>query len=124
MASMASLAGGLIYGSTVMMGASGALAPEAREVFLNAAGVHFRRIVRVAILGLLISGVFNILTNTGHSRQYHIWLGIKLLLVLHVFAVALGACRPDNPKRGRRLAGGAVSALIVIAISAYLRHIF
>jgi hypothetical protein len=51
-------------------------------------------------------------------------LGIKLLLVMHVFAVAILISRPHNPRRARMMAGAAISGLAIIAISAYLRHIF
>jgi len=51
-------------------------------------------------------------------------LGIKLLLVAHIFAAALTACRPHHPRRAGLLAGGAVLGFVVVAISTYLRHTF
>jgi hypothetical protein len=44
--------------------------------------------------------------------------------VLHVFAVALLITQPKNPKRARMMTGTLVSALVILAISAYLRRIF
>jgi hypothetical protein len=32
--------------------------------------------------------------------------------------------RPHNPRRPRMMAGAAISGLTIIAIAAYLRHIF
>jgi hypothetical protein len=64
------------------------------------------------------------MTNPGHTPTYHILLGVKLLLVMHVFAVAFLVTQPKNPRRARLMAGTVVSGLIIIAISAYLRRIF
>jgi len=52
------------------------------------------------------------------------WSVLKFLLVMHVFAVATLIARPRNPRRARMMAGAAMSGLAIIAISAYLRHIF
>jgi hypothetical protein len=51
-------------------------------------------------------------------------LGVKLLLAMHVFAVGILISRPHNPRRGRMMTGAAISGLAIIAIAAYLRHIF
>ena len=77
-----------------------------------------------AILGLIVSGTYNLLTNQGHSPKYHMVFGVKILLVLHVFAVALLITQPKNPKRARMMTGTVISGLIILAISAYLRRIF
>ena len=39
--------------------------------------------------GLVLSGVYNYLSKPGHSVWYHALFGIKILLVLHVFSVAI-----------------------------------
>ena len=88
------------------------------------AAALFRPRVVAAIIALLISGIYNILTTPGHTTRYHIWLAIKLLLVLHVFASAFLSTRPGNPRRGRMMASAALSGLIIILISAFLRRIF
>ena len=62
------------------------------------------------------------LTTPGHSQLYHIVLGVKLLLALHVFAATVALCMPA--RRPRKMAGIAVSGLLIIAISAYLRRSF
>jgi hypothetical protein len=53
------------------------------------------------------------------------WIGIKFLFALHIFAVAVLYTIPDAEavKRNRWLSGMIASGLIIIAISAYLRFI-
>jgi uncharacterized membrane protein len=123
-ASMATLIGGMIFGRMVMAQAVEGLSPESRESFWDRAAMLYRPLVFTAMAGLLISGTYNILTNLGHTPLYHMLLGIKFLLVMHVFAVAILIARPHNPRRSRMMAGAAISGLCIIAISAYLRHIF
>jgi uncharacterized membrane protein len=123
-ASVATLIGGMIFGSAVMAQAAAGLSPESRESFMDRAAAFYRPLVFSAMGGLLISGTYNIITNLGHTPLYHMLLGIKLLLVMHVFAVAILITRPHNPRRARMMAGAAISGLAIIAISAYLRHIF
>jgi hypothetical protein len=73
---------------------------------------------------LVISGIYNLLSNPGHTLKYHVLLSLKLLLVAHVFAVAVLITQPGHPRRVRLMAGGAISSLIVIGIAAYLRRIY
>jgi uncharacterized membrane protein len=122
--SMATLIGGMIFGRWVMMQAAEGLSPESRGSFLDRAAALYQPMVFASMAGLLISGCYNLLTNLGHTPRYHMLLGVKLLLVLHVFAVAFLIGRPKNPRRARMMAGAAISGLAIIAISAYLRHIF
>jgi putative copper export protein len=123
-ASMATLVGGMIYGRLVMSSSLTTLAPDAQKAFDNAAAARYRPLAMAAVFGLIVSGTYNILTNPGHTAKYHMLLGIKLMLVLHIFAVALLVTRPENPRRARMMAGAFISGLIVLAISAYLRRIF
>ncbi len=122
--SMATLIGGLLYGRLVMIPASNALAPDAREALADKAAALYRPLVFTAVCGLFVSGIYNILANPGHSPRYHMLLGIKLLLVLHVFATMFLIVRPHNPRRARMMTGTLISGLIIIAISAWLRRIF
>ena len=122
--SMATLVGGMLYGRLVMTPSAGALAPDARDAFGDRAATAYRPLVLAAILGLILSGTYNLLTNPGHSVKYHILLGVKLMLVLHVFAVAFLISQPKNPRRARMMTGTVISGLIILAISAYLRRIF
>jgi uncharacterized membrane protein len=122
--SLATLIGGILYGRLVMTPASVALAPDARAVLADRAAVAFRPFVLAAICGFVVSGLYNILAHPGHRPIYQVLLGIKLLLALHVFAVALLIVRPGNPRRTRMMTGAAISGLAIIAIAAYLGHIF
>ena len=122
--SVATLVGGMIYGWTVMMASTGELAVEPRKALEERAAALFRRIVVAAIVCLTLSGVYNIVSYTGHTTRYHIILGIKLVLVAHIFASAVMLTQPNNPRRRRQMASAAISGLIVIAISAYLRTIY
>jgi uncharacterized membrane protein len=91
---------------------------------------RFRPIVYAAIAGLLVSGTYNLLTHPGHTRVYHIWFGIKMLLTAHIFASAILAVKApgekpdDEARRVRRLSGVVVSGLLVLLIAAYLRRIY
>ena len=120
--SMAALIGGILYGRLVLVPASAALAPDAREALADRAAAAFRPFVVASICGLVVSGLFHILTNPGHTTKYHVLLGIKLLLVLHVFAVSLAIARPGHPRRARMMTGVAISGLAIIAIAVYLRY--
>jgi uncharacterized membrane protein len=122
--SVAALIGGMLYASAVLAPAAGALDAEAGAALAERAAAGFRRIALAAMAGLVLSGVCNLFSNAGHSTHYKIVLGIKFLLVAHIFAAALAGCRAHHPRRARVLAGGVVSGFVVIAISTYLRHIF
>jgi cytochrome bd-type quinol oxidase subunit 2 len=123
-ASLATLIGGILYGRLVMLRSIAALAPDAREALADRAAAAFRPFVLAAICGFIVSGVYNILTHPGHRLIYQVLLGIKVLLVLHVFTMALLIVRPGNLHRARMMTSAAIFGLIIIVISAYLGHIF
>jgi len=86
---------------------------------------RFRPWIYGAIAGLVVSGLYNLLSNPGHSHYYYTWFAVKALLALHVFASAILATSPAHGPRGaRRLSSAAISGLLVIAVAAYLRRIF
>jgi uncharacterized membrane protein len=122
-ASVACLSGGMIYG-WIAAGAAASLAPDARAELGERTAAAFRPLVMLSMTMLVISGIYNLLSNPGHSLKYHILLGLKLLLVAHIFAVAVLIVQPGHPRRSRLMAAGAISCLVVIGIAAYLRHIF
>jgi len=122
--SMATLVGGIIYGRLVLTSSLTTLAPDTRDALDANAASRYRPLVVAATIGLILSGAYNLLTNPGHTPKYHMLLGIKLMLVLHVFAVAFLITQPKNPRRARMMTGTLVSGLLILAISAYLRRIF
>ena len=124
LASMATLIGGMLFARLVMARALEGVAPDARDSLVERAAALYRPFVFSAIGGLVISGTYNLLTNPGHRPIYHMLFGIKMLLALHVFAVAILIVQPKNPRRVRMMTGLVISGLVIIAISAWLRHIF
>ena len=122
--SMASLLGGMLYARMVAISADGALAPELRQALEDREAARYRPLVVAAIIGLVLSGVYSVLSTPGHTRRYHVLLGIKLLLAGHVFASALLAARPGIPGRARQMVGALISGVLIVLIAAYLRRTF
>jgi len=121
--SVVTLIGGIVYARFVMIPAATSLASDARTALDEGAARHFRPVVFAAIAGLVISGVFNFLSKPGHSVLYHALFGVKMLLALHVFSVAILVTAPKNPRRARQLFGAAISGLLIVLIAAYLKGI-
>ncbi len=73
--------------------------------------------------GLLVSGTYNYLTKSSFPPHYHMWFGIKMLLVLHVLSMAILLTRRnvEDYKRRRWMTNIQYSGLLVILVSAILR---
>ena len=123
LAAVACLSGGMIYG-WITAEAAAALEPEACERLGERTAAAFRPLVIASMASLVISGIYNLLSNPGHTLRYDIVLIVKLLLVAHVFAVAILTIQRNHPHRRRLMASGAISSLIVIGIAVYLHRIF
>lgn len=123
-ASVATLVGGMLYGWLVLVPATAAMAAETRQTMTDRTAELFRPLVFAAMALLLISGGYNLATTPGHNVRYYILLGLKLLLVAHVFAVGIVLVTKNPDHRGRLFAGAGISGLAIILISAYLRHTF
>ena len=123
LSSVATLIGGILYARFVLHPASSTLAPADRTGLENQAGRRFRPLVFAAMALLVASGAYNFVVKHPMTVRYHALFGVKMLLVLHVFAVAILATGPNNPRRARQLFGAAVSGVIIILISAYLKGI-
>ena len=121
--SVVTLIGGIVYARFVMIPAATSLSSDARTALDEGAARQFRPVVFAAIAGLVISGVFNYLSKPGHSVLYHALFGVKMLLALHVFSVAILVTAPKNSRRARQLFGAAVSGLLIVLIAAYLKGI-
>ena len=76
----------------------------------------FKPMAYAAIGGILISGTYNFLSKPAYPPHYHMWFGIKILLVLHIFAATI-----LYRGKTRALTGIVISGAVVIAISAWLR---
>ena len=122
--SMATLIGGILYARLVMAPSAGALAREAQEALSERAAALYRPFVIAAMIGLILSGIYRLLTTPGHRPFYQTLFGIKMLLVLHVFAVAILIVKPDNPRRKRMMTGVVISGLAIIFISAWLSRTY
>jgi hypothetical protein len=102
------------------------------DVRLDAAG-RAQRKYRSTLFSLLVlivgSGFYNLLGGPKHTYAYQMWFGIKMLLVAHIFSAAiLWATSPYGDvrvagKSKHRLVSVAISGLIVVLISAYLRSL-
>lgn len=116
--SVVTLLGGFIFARVAVLPA---LATSASLV--EAVVARFRAVLYTVLATTLISGLYNYLTKPFYPPHYHMWMGIKFLLVLHIFAVAILYAMPnaDPNKRQRWLTGMVISGLIIIAISAGLR---
>ena len=101
-ASVIVLLGGIFYARVVV----GNLAPGFKPVAYGAIG------------GILVSGIYNFLSKNSLPANYELWLGIKVLLALHVFAAAI-----LYRGKARSLTGVVISGGLILMISEYLRWI-
>src|SRR6266852_2468679 len=115
------LIGSVIYARFVLAPALGSIAEPGRSTIAKQAVERFRPLLFTVLVTLLGSGLYNYLSKASYPPHYHMWIGIKFLLVLHIFAVSILYAMPDadEAKRNRWLKGMAISGLIVIAISAW-----
>lgn len=120
-ASMTTLLGGIIFWRLVLARAG---VEDSRGALVEKLAAAFRPLVFLSIGGLLFSGIVNYISVPGHSKLYHAVFGVKMLLALHVFAVAILMVQPENPRRTRLATGTMISGLIILLISAWLRRNF
>ena len=121
--SMIILVGGVIFWRFVMDPSTKQISPEDHRALEEGAASHFRPVVYTVMFTLVVSGTFNYLTKGPMSTPYHVLFGVKLLLVLHVLSVLILATAKNNERRGRQLFGAAVSGLVIVLISAFLKGI-
>jgi uncharacterized membrane protein len=123
LSSVVFLIGGALYGRLALRTAATVMAKESADKFGDAAAARYRGQVFLTILLLTATGIYNYIHSGAHSVHYHILLGIKLLLVLHIFAATLASTRPGNPRRVRLLTGAALSGLLAILIAVYMNQV-
>ena len=124
-ASVVTLIGGFIYARFVLAPALAALPTSERELAGRAAAKSFRPLLFVVLITALGSGMYNYATRASYPPTYHMWMGIKLLLVLHicVSAILYSVRESSDAKRSRTALSIAISGLIVIGIADYLRFL-
>jgi hypothetical protein len=119
--------GSAVYGALVVNPVLNSLPVDQRAAASTSAQARFRAFVQVMLLFAVGSGLYNLLTGPVHTTAWHAVFGVKILLVLHILASAvMWAVSPNGDvavagKGKRRLAGIAISGLLVILLSAVLR---
>jgi uncharacterized membrane protein len=123
--SVVALIGGFMYARFVVAPALAALGSSERAGFVKRSVDSFRPILYTLLVAVLGSGLYNYLTKASYPARYHMFMGIKLLFVLHIFAVSILYTLPsaDEAKRQRWLSGMIGSGLVIFAIAGYLRWI-
>jgi len=125
--SVVTLIGAILYARFVLTPVLNELPEAARAAAASSAQAKFRLTVFILLVLLVGSGTYNLIAAGHHTMIWQIWFGIKMLLVMHIAAAsALWALSPYGDvavdgKGKRRLAGLAISGLLVILISYYLR---
>jgi len=123
LASVVTLLGGFIFARFALAPALAPVAAAERQAIANRAVAAFRPLLYTVLIAVLGSGLYNYLTKTSYPPHYHMFMGIKFLFVLHIFAVSVLYSLPgaDEAKRTRWLTGMVYSGLAIIAIAGYLR---
>jgi len=121
--SVVTLIGGVLYARFALAPVLQSLAAQQQETLGDALAARYRSLLFLVIVLLTATGLYNMIVNINRGTLYQSLLGIKLLLVLHVFAVGILIVRPKNPKRTRQMTGLVISGLVIIAISAVLRQL-
>jgi uncharacterized membrane protein len=121
--------GGIVYARQVLVPTLNSLPEDLRLEASSRAQRKYRSTVFALLVLIIASGFYNLLGGPKHSYDYQVWFGIKMLLVLHIISAAtLWATSPYGDvkvagKSKRRLVSIAISGLIVVLISAYLRSL-
>ena len=93
------------------------------RVVVGEMAAGFKPWIYAAIGGILASGLYNFLSKSSTSTNYKVWLGIKVLLALHIFASAILYRGPEAVKKKRSLTVMVIFGALIVAISSYLRWI-
>ncbi|HTU46131.1 MAG TPA: hypothetical protein VMF91_13775 [Bryobacteraceae bacterium] len=128
-ASVILLLGGVVYARWVLVPTLNALPEDIRKRAARDAQERYRTTLFVLLILIVGSGLYNFFTGPKHGQTYQIWFGVKMLLVAHIVASAIlwatspyGDVTVDGRSK-RRLVSIAISGLLVVLISAYLRSL-
>jgi hypothetical protein len=124
-ASMTALLGSFIYARFVMIPSLAVLTDPGRADLEKRVRGRFRPLAYLLIVTTLGSGLYNYLNKPPVPAIYHMLIGMKFLLVLHIFAVTLlyTARGVNEAKQKRWLGGMVISGLVILALSAGLRYV-
>jgi uncharacterized membrane protein len=123
------LLGGIVYARQILVPTLNALPEEVRLEAAGRAQKKYRSTLFTLLVLIVCSGFYNLLGGPKHTYAYQMWFGIKMLLVAHIFSAAiLWVTSPYGDvrvaaKSKHRLVSVAISGLIVVLISAYLRSL-
>jgi uncharacterized membrane protein len=123
--SMVTVLGGLFYAKLAAEPALAMLPAEERSKLADTLNDRFRPWLRLAIVTLVLSGLYNLVTKPNIPPGYHMWFGIKMLLALHIIAVSflLSSSSLTQERRSRMTTGVVISGIIVVLLSGYLRFL-
>lgn len=122
--SAVTLIGGALAWRFGMTAALEPLAAEMKTKLGNATAAALRPVMLSAMGGLLLSGIYNYMgKSAGAPPAWHAVIGVKFLLVLHVFAVGFITTGQNNQKRARQLTGVAISGVVIVLLGAVLRYL-
>jgi uncharacterized membrane protein len=125
------LLGGAFYARQVLVPILSDLPSGQVDFAARTSQTRFRGTLWTLLVLIVLSGLYNFTTYSGprHTSTYHMWFGIKMLLVLHILSAAiLWGTSPYSGeksigKSNRRLTGMVISGFLVVLISAYLRSL-
>jgi uncharacterized membrane protein len=122
--SVITLLGGMIYARYVLAPALTGLPEGEKNNILARSAENFRSLILVTVFIILLSGLYNLFTKPNIPAGYHMWFGIKILFVLHIFAVSFLLARSSvsEEKRNRLMTGVVASGILVTILSAWLRY--
>jgi hypothetical protein len=123
--------GGVAYARLVLLPVLNVLPQDLRMQAAAGAQLRYRTTLYGLLATIVLSGLYNFLAYAGpkHGQTYQVWFGVKMLLVAHILASAvLWATSPYGDvavgvKSKRRLVSIAISGLLAVLISAYLRSL-
>ncbi|MBI1345165.1 DUF2269 family protein [bacterium] len=125
------LLGGSVYTRFVLLPAARQLPDEAHQKLRELTVARWKKFVHGGILLLLLTGFYNYLAvakpEAAFKKQYHMLMGIKILIALLLFVVAsamVGRSKAfdrmrQNPKRALGLI--VLLGAVIVCISGYLR---
>ena len=129
--SAAGIVGGILYARLAATPALNTVSEPERLTAAQVAQTKFRGILFAMLFLSVASGLYNGFGPGAphHTAQWHMWFGIKMLLVLHILAVSiLWATSPYGDviaggKSKRRLVSLVIVGFATILIGNYLRYL-